>query len=71
MENNESDAKAVEYMRDMYKGCMDEGKHLNIFAHTLRQKFYVQYSNLYVSTCHLMCFAFFQMPSIVQDIVGS
>ena len=26
MESNETDAQAVEYMRDMYKGCMDEGK---------------------------------------------
>ena len=26
MESNETDAQAVDYMRDMYKGCMDEGK---------------------------------------------
>ena len=42
MESDESDAKSVEYMRDMYKGCMNESKllyrvskkrwHLNSFA---------------------------------------
>ena len=26
MESNETDAQAVDYMRNMYKGCMDEGK---------------------------------------------
>ena len=26
MESNETDAQAVDYMRSMYKGCMDEGK---------------------------------------------
>ena len=35
MESNESDAQAVEYMRDMYKGCMDEGKILNLLVFTL------------------------------------
>ena len=26
MESNESDARSVEYMQKMYKGCMNEGK---------------------------------------------
>jgi len=26
MESDESDAQSVEYMRSMYKGCMNEGK---------------------------------------------
>jgi hypothetical protein len=26
MESDEPDAQSVQYMRDMYKGCMNEGK---------------------------------------------
>ena len=31
MESDEPDARSTAYMRDMYKGCMNESKYMNLF----------------------------------------